>query len=134
MCNNKIVYQRPSHAIGMVQGECGQHLPRLARSDVSSLCLSSLTISDQSSSWLPASDTTNLRRGWGSTESRKAYTDLKSLAFAPAPSCSSNTSSWSTAPSDYRVPDLDDLDMEMDIVVDSWGYYVDSPEGNGRRE
>jgi hypothetical protein len=86
----------------------------LKRSSVSSLNLSQLSLAESDCS---GTSTANLRRGWGSAESRKAYADLTILQRQHQPQHKQVTS---------RVPSQDD----MNNGADSWGYFVDTPDRN----
>lgn len=78
----------------------------LSRSSVSSLNLSSLTLCDDSSR--TSSPTPSLSsRGWGSTDTRRAYADLQSLTKAPQ-----------VMPRESSISSSEE---------ESWGFFVESP-------
>ena len=94
---------------------------------------------------LQESATGLVRRGWGSCESRKRCYDLSSLSdqasssssrsvMTKQSSLSSRFSSRTTLNTisdndtcDFNAEDLD-VGNEMELVVDSWGYFVDTPD------
>lgn len=117
---------------------------KMKRSGLSSLMLTSLTIekteslgwessSEEESSSIDDNERPTLKRGWGSAESRQAYSDLANLSCRMSKKLATGSRRFGSESTMETASDSFSYDLsfcnEMEAEVDSWGYFVDSTPG-----
>ena len=115
---------------------------KMKRSGLSSLMLTSLTIEKtESLGWESSSEDSSsddnerptLKRGWGSAESRQAYSDLANLSCRMSKKLATGSRRFGSESTMETASDSFSYDLsfcnEMEAEVDSWGYFVDSTPG-----